>query len=271
MNQQLFSILESEGIQLLASIALKDCEILRPYKLTKAGFSEGEELFATIFAIPYLTPAQNRNLSAYAVSRDYHIFFKQLFDTVIPKLEGAFPGYLFGGFADDSPINEREAAARAGLGIIGDNGLLITEKYSSYVFLGEIITNLPIECKIGEIRRCEGCGRCKKACPMVTHGECLSAITQKKGELTDEEKRLIIENGSVWGCDKCQECCPHTTNAIKNKTIYTDVEFFESNRISNLTKDILDGMTREEFASRAYSWRGKSVIARNLDILEKGD
>lgn len=269
MKKKIFSILNNHGITLSSAISLNDCHIIRKYKLEKAGFSENDELFAVIFAVPYLTHQEGRNLSAYATPRDYHLFFKQLFGAVIPKLESTFPKHRFVGFSDDSPINERDAAARAGLGIIGENGLLITDKYSSYVFIGEIITDLPIECEALEIVRCRNCGACRNACPVKFSGECLSAVTQKKGSLTEDEIKAIKNNGAVWGCDRCQEVCPHTTKAVKNGTIYTDIEFFKKDNLSHLNSSILENMTDEEFASRAYSWRGKGVIKRNLEIFEK--
>lgn len=272
MTDRILALIKEYGISLAAPIAVKDCNVLRRYKLEKAGFSDldgnFDGLFAVILAIPYLTPQKKRNLSAYAAPRDYHGYFKELFSSLIPRLEEEFHGYRFAGFADDSPIAERDAAAKAGLGIIGDNGMLITEKYSSYVFLGEIVTDLPLECETFEIRRCQGCGVCKRACPMSEIGECLSALTQKKGELSEKEAAAIEKYGSVWGCDICQEVCPHTLRAIKNGTIYTDVEYFKESTVGHLSREILDGMTDGEFAERAYSWRGRKTIERNLGIVE---
>ncbi len=268
MTETILTILKDFGIDLSAPIALKDCTVLRPYKLERAGFSDKDELFAVIIAVPYLTRQQKRNISAYAVSRDYHLYFKKLFGEVLPKLRQAFPHNRFAGFADDSPIDERDAAARAGLGVIGDNGMLITERYSSYVFLGEIVTDLTLEYDAKEIVRCQGCGVCKQSCPMGDLSECLSSLTQKKGELTPKECAAIKKYGSAWGCDRCQEVCPHTLRAIKNGTIYTDIDFFKQNNVPLVSAEGIEKMTDEEFAERAYSWRGKKTILRNLNILE---
>ncbi len=269
MTDNLLRILKEFGIDLAAAIPLADCEITREYKLQRAGFSETDSLFAVMIAVPYLTRQSKRNISAYATARDYHLFFKELFDRLVPTLNTAFPEKRFVGFADDSPINERDAAAKSGLGIIGDNGMLITEKYSSYVFLGEIITDLPLICDPKPIKRCQGCGKCKQICPMSEIGQCLSALTQKKGELTENEEFFIKKHGSAWGCDLCQEVCPHTLRAIKNQTIYTNIDFFKNNTIPCLTTEILDLMDDEEFAKRAYSWRKRETIRRNLEIMKK--
>lgn len=269
MLNRIKNILSARGVELVSPVSLADLRILRPYKLERAGFSGSQGLTAIMLAVPYLTRQPRRNISAYAVSRDYHGFFKELFDSVIPELQSSFPDNHFAGFADDSPIDERDAAAIAGLGIIGDNGMLITERYSSYVFLGEIITDLPIPSEPKEIEHCRGCGVCKTACPMDKLGVCLSALTQKKGELTEGETEAIRKYGSAWGCDRCQEVCPHTLRAIKNETVYTDIEYFKQNTLPLLTRELLDSMSDEEFAKRAYSWRKRETVQRNLEILEE--
>lgn len=254
-----------------AAIRLSDCRIERPYLLERAGIADGT---AILLAVPYHTSAADtpgRNLSAYAVVRDYHGFFKELFDELIPALQAAFPEHKFAGFADHSPIAEVEAAAKAGLGIIGKNHLLITEKYSSYIFLGEVVTDACLPCKTGEIRSCEDCGACMRACPAGKIGTCLSALTQRKGELTDEEKATLLRYGSVWGCDICQEVCPHTKAARRNGTLDTKIAYFNEQTLPVLTCKELDAMDDETFSHRAYAWRGRPTIRRNLRMFEDSE
>ena len=271
MINEILSLLREHGINLSAPISLKDCEITREYKLSRAGFGNTEDLTAIMIAVPYYIAHSEKNISSYAASRDYHGFFAELFASLIPTLKERYPKNNFAGFADDAPINERHAAAAAGLGVIGDNGMLITEKYSSYVFLGEIITDIPTEERPLPISRCIGCGACKRACPMDKIGVCLSALTQKKGALTEDEEQTILQYGSAWGCDICQEVCPCTKNAIERGTIYTDVEYFKKDLIPLLSRKDIDEMSDERFSKRAYSWRGRAVILRNLDIIEKNE
>lgn len=254
-------------IDCFSAISLKDCKIQKPYLLERAGITDGT---VVMMAIPYFTHGADgkHNLSAYAIPKNYHLFFEHLFDSLIPLLKKEFPQYQFAGFSDHSPIWETGAAVSAGLGVLGKNGLLLTEKYSSFVFLGELITDAILPVNAREIVTCENCGACKQACPMEKIGSCLSALTQKKGTLSDEEKKSIKEYGSVWGCDICQTVCPHTQNALKNGTIFSPIPFFSENNIPILTEEILDGMDEEIFLTRAYSWRGKEPIARNLKILK---
>ena len=266
----LSEILQKKSIDCFAPIPLKACRVRKPYLLERAGITDGT---AVILAIPYYTRAcanSERNISAYAVSRDYHRFFQDFFDEILPILRTKFPQHRFAGFADHSPIAETEAAARAGLGVIGKNHLLLTEKYSSYIFLGEIITDAQIPCEIYEISECENCGACMKKCPAKDCGTCLSALTQKKGVLNTAEEAAILKYGSAWGCDICQEVCPHTQKALKNGTIFSPIPYFGGTALAHLTVKALDAMTDEEFTRRAYAWRGRETVRRNLLLFEKG-
>ena len=262
-------MLESRGINISAAIKLSDSLIIKKHKILRAGFDEKSQLYAVVFAVPYLTDSGDKNLSAYAVPRDYHLFFKELFSSLIPTLKEEFSSYTFAGFADDSPIDERTAALIGGLGILGDNGLMITTKYSSFIFLGEIITDMPLDTVEYEIQKCEGCGKCAAACPKEECGDCLSALTQRKGELSEEEKQYVLKYGSVWGCDICQEVCPHTARAKKQGTIYTNIDFFKEKLTPILTSSTVDAMSDEDFSERAYSWRKRETIRRNLLLFEE--
>lgn len=264
-------LLFERGIDTVGAVRLCDCKMLREYKLKNVGLDTGAPLFVYIFAVPYYAKRESEgNISKYAVPRDYHLFFNSLFDEIIPLLSKEYPEYKFAGFTDNSPIDEIHAAALSGIGVIGKNGLLITEKYSSFVFLGEIVTNLPSDfCDARKIRECIACGKCTSACPKNELGVCLSALTQKKGKLTDNEANAIKKHGSAWGCDICQSVCPYTEAAIKSGTIYTSVDFFCDKLTPSLDADTIRNMSDADFSQRAYSWRKKETILRNLEILEK--
>ena len=258
----------SEGIELWSAIDLDECTVTRRYLLDRNGISTGSVI---IMAVPYLSHDYGEgNVSEYAKCKDYHLYFKELFSRILPKLKEEFPQNVFCGFSDHSPINEREAAARAGLGLIGLNGLLITEKYSSFVFLGEIITDIRIEGTVCKIQYCKQCGHCRRACPagFGSHSECLSSLTQKKGDLTEEETGILSKSDCVWGCDICQTVCPHTKSAIQNGTAFSHIPFFIEERLPRLTYRSVSEMSDSAFSQRAYAWRGRQTILRNLKINE---
>lgn len=265
----------------LCAIPLSVCRPARSYLLKRAGIPLTGT--AVLFAIPYVMTedVQNpeRNLSLYAVPRDYHGYMKELEATVLPSLREVFPEHTFALFADHSPILEADAAARAGLGVLGMNGLLITKEYGSFIFIGEIITDADYTAVTGECvpsfpaepPTCEKCGACLVACPMgCREGDrtaCLSALTQKKGDLTEAEIAAVRKGGLVWGCDACQLACPHNIRVIR-EGLNTPIPYFRENRLHRVQSDTLTAMSDTEFASRAYSWRGRAVIGRNCRLFD---
>ncbi len=215
-----------------------------------------------VACFPYLlddTQYKGRNISKYAVVTDYHEVALKRLQKVADSLKKLYPENEFSPFADNSPIPEVSAACSAGLGVKGINTLLITEKYGSYVFIGEIVTDLKLDAVDCEIKKCSECKECISVCPAKAIYEnsfnkeiCLSAVTQKKGELTDGEKKLMQECGCIWGCDICQDICPMNRNAAT-----TQIEEFLSSPVPNVTIGC-------DISGRAYEWRGRKVIERNI-------
>ena len=94
---------------------------------------------------------------------------------------------------------------------------------------------------------------------------CLSALTQKKGELTTEEEEAILRGGLAWGCDACQLACPHNIRVLREE-LNTRIPYFAEDRLTRLDSQILSHMSDEAFATRAYAWRGRKVIQRNCAL-----
>lgn len=217
-----------------------------------------------VACFPYLLPEseyEGINISKYAVVTDYHSVAMMHLEKAAKQLKELFPDHEFSAFSDNSPIPEVKAACLAGLGVRGMNSLLITEKYGSYVFIGEIVTDLEIEAEEHSEIPCIKCGKCIITCPSSAIKEnsfdrsiCISEITQKKRELSEEEIRLMKECGCIWGCDICQNVCPMNQEAAT-----TEIEEF----LSSAVPHIESGCSLE---GRAYEWRGRKVIERNISI-----
>ncbi len=214
---------------------------------------------------PYKVPVEKGNLSLYAAVPDYHEIAGHMLDNACTALRNAFPEHDFVWFIDNSPVPEVYTASLCGLGMIGDNGLLINPRFGTFCFIGEIVTNLEVPFTGEEPSFCEHCGTCRAACPGKALSEdcfvrdnCVSYITQKKGTLSEPEIELIRKNGSVWGCDTCQDVCPHNKNA---ENTYIDAFLRRAN------PDVRDNDLANA-SDRAYMWRGKSVIKRNMDIFK---
>lgn len=206
---------------------------------------------------------KNSNVSKYAVPADYHLIAGEYLKKITEELKKAFPENNFEYFCDNSPIDEVRAAILCGLGVKGRNGLLINKKYGSFCFVGEIITDMDMEYSVPDTEGCLNCGICEKRCPAgaisengIDRSKCLSNVTQRKGELSAEEIMLIKKSGCIWGCDTCQDACPMNSNL----QITPIKEFLES-----AVPVFQEGDSIEQ---RAYSWRGRKVIERNLGYIK---
>ena len=247
---------------------IEDLRCTFPELIARDGISPRS---AIVYLVPYYG-GETVNLSRYAAARDYHLYIKELNSRLSDYLSSVKLGSVNKGYGDHSPIDERHAALSLGLGVAGKNGLILNEKYGSYVFVGDMLTDIsPEELSASvpcEIKPCIGCGRCISACPTGILGgigdDCLSAMTQRKGELSEEEIALIRKYNTAWGCDECQAACPYN-----NKGVLSPITFFLEDRIEEITKDLLDSFDKAAFSSRAFAWRGRKTIERNIEILNK--
>ncbi len=262
--RRLFASMKIEYFSCIPYSALRETA---PHIIKRQGFTPRSVI---LFLLPYYA-GETVNISRYAAARDYHIAVRKYTSKIISFLNDRFPGSHSAGFGDHSPIDERHAALISSLGILGDNGLLINERYGSYVFIADVITDIPAELlgesPLAEIRKCESCGLCRESCPTgilrTYEGNCLSAVTQRRGELTEAEAELMRKYNTAWGCDICQSVCPHNRSPE-----ITPLDFFKEERITELTSERLAEMRDAEFAERAFAWRGRAVVQRNLELLK---
>ncbi len=226
-----------------------------------------------IAAFPYYAGAADGNLSLYARGTDYHLVLGEKLKTICDILSEKYPSYSFLPSVDASPLPEREAAWLAGVGLRGKNGLVIVPPYGSYVFLGGIVTDKPLDLpETAPAPDCLSCGKCVAVCPSgaLTEGgvdpsRCLSALTQRKGELTEEEAELVRKHPLIWGCDLCQAVCPYNAAPA-----ITPLAPFREDLIFSLTGADLEGLTHRAFQAkypgRAFTWRGPGPLRRNLEL-----
>ena len=125
-----------EKIEYYAVLDYGDCRVINTRLAEKMGFTPRS---AILFLLPYFV-GYPTNFSVYAASRDYHLAVSEITGRIIAQLRSAYGEYSYAGFGDHSPIDERHAALIAGLGILGENRLVINEKYGSYFFIAEILT-----------------------------------------------------------------------------------------------------------------------------------
>ncbi|WP_209453134.1 tRNA epoxyqueuosine(34) reductase QueG [Thermoanaerobacterium butyriciformans] len=203
---------------------------------------------------------------------DYHKvlidLLEKLRDFILSKCNDAKAVLL----VDNNPLLERAIAYNAGIGFFGKNNMIINEEFGSYLFLGEMLINVPFEPDSKIESKCGSCTRCLKACPgkalieeyKIDANKCLSYATIKKGYLSDSTlKRLGTR---IYGCDTCQDVCPFNEKAKK----VTRREFTPQNlKPKHDLREILSldkKKFQELFGTTSASWRGKNTIVRNAII-----
>ncbi|MNC23284.1 Epoxyqueuosine reductase [compost metagenome] len=167
---------------------------------------------------------------------------------------------------------DRAVAERAGIGFSAKNCSIISPKWGSWIYLGEMVTNIPFPPDTPVEEGCGSCTKCIDACPtgaLVGPGQlnaqaCISYLTQTKGFLSDEYMTKI--GNRLYGCDTCQIVCPKNRGKNWNHRpeLQPDPEI-----VKPLLLPILELSNREfkeQFGSSSAAWRGKKPIQRNAVI-----
>ncbi|CAI8023980.1 Epoxyqueuosine reductase, partial [Geodia barretti] len=155
-------------------------------------------------------------IARYARGRDYHRVMKRKMRDLVAALNEAFGTTVAARwYVDDGPMLDRAAAARAGLGWFGKNSNILTSELGSWVFLGQIVTDMDLEAD-SEIRKtCGSCVACIDSCPtgaivapyVIDNNRCISYQTiENRGPIPPELRPKMLD--WVFGCDICQEVCP---------------------------------------------------------------
>ncbi|MBN2744738.1 MAG: tRNA epoxyqueuosine(34) reductase QueG [Marinilabiliaceae bacterium] len=158
----------------------------------------------------------NFKIARYAWGHDYHEVIREKLNELFNYIRDYhYPDLQGRAFVDSAPVLERAWAARAGLGWMGKNTCLIHPKLGSYVFISELIINMPLTGNSSLVNNhCGSCSRCIDACPTqaITPGfvdarKCISYWTiEHKGEIDPSITQNL--NNWIFGCDICQEVCP---------------------------------------------------------------
>ena len=254
-------LLKKKIIDFAASIKIEKCSI--------AHYS-GKSAVVCLF--PYFSGYREGNLSLYAHSLDYHKIISEKLKLISDFIKSIAPSCTAECFCDIGPEVDRLLAYRAGLGFYGKNGMLINSEYGSFFFIGYVLCDLNLTPDAPIENECMGCGKCFEACPggaLSASGfdisKCASHISQKKGTLTKEEEEILKKSGLIFGCDACQKVCPHNKEACKAMKEFTE------NLMSGICLDDIKSLTNRQFSekygNRAFSWRGKKLLERNLELL----
>jgi epoxyqueuosine reductase len=213
-----------------------------------------------------------RRVARYARGKDYHDVMGARLEALEERVREAFPGCETRRYVDTGPVLERELAARAGMGAVGKNTMLLHPEGGSWFLLGELFLSLDLAPDAPLTDLCGSCTLCLEACPTgalpepyrLDSNRCISFWTiEHRGALPPEARRMV--GGWVFGCDVCQEVCPW--NAAPEGTegaVHPEMELPPERAELDLAR--LLRLPREEYVER---FRGSPMKRAKLEGLQR--
>ena len=193
-------------------------------------------------AINYYTEIENQKVkfSKYAHGKDYHVIVKQKLNELLDYIKNELNQDTKGSASvDSSPIMEKQWAQRGGIGWQGKHTILINDEYGSWIFLGELLLDIPLEYDEPFTKDiCGTCTACIDACPtqalsdyQLDATKCISYLTvELKSNFDADQKNKL--NDWIYGCDICQQVCPWN---IKKKKYTVEESFKPKNELTEYT------------------------------------
>jgi epoxyqueuosine reductase len=210
-----------------------------------------------------------RRVARYARGADYHEVMTERLKIVETRVHEAFPGCDTRRYVDTGPVLERELAAKAGIGAVGKNTMLLHPEAGSWFLLGELFLSLDLAPDQPLADLCGSCTLCLEACPTGALAEpyrldsnrCISYWTiEHRGALPPAARRMV--GGWVFGCDVCQEVCPW--NAAPEGARHPEMELAPQRAELDLAR--LLRLPREEYVER---FRGSAMKRAKLAGLQR--
>jgi len=216
-------------------------------------------------------------ISKYAYGKDYHIVLKDKLNELLRFIDNEITPCRGRAFVDSAPVLERAWARESGLGWIGKNSMLISPKFGSFVFLGELIVDLELDYGSEIISdHCGTCTRCIDSCPagaitnprIIDARKCVSYQTIENKDEIPPDLRSKLKN-RIFGCDICQDVCPWNRK-IENtgsKEFKPTKEFIEMDNDAwhNLDKATYHRIFRKTAVERA----GYKKLIQNINMLNQ--
>ena len=221
---------------------------------------------------------QNNNtykISKYAYGQDYHSVIKEKLKELLDFIQTTIGEVSGRAFVDSAPVLDKAWAAKSGLGWIGKNSNLITQKVGSFYFIAELIIDLELEYDHATTDHCGTCTACIDSCPtqaivspyMVDGSKCISYFTiELKDNLPQEMKGKFDD--WMFGCDICQDVCPwNKFSKSHNEPLFNpnpEVLSFTKKDWEEITEDVF----KKVFENSAVKRTKFAGLKRNIDFLK---
>ena len=213
-------------------------------------------------------------ISKYAFGQDYHFVIKQKLNELLHSIQNEIGAVSGRAFVDSAPVLDKAWAAKSGLGWIGKNSNLITQKRGSFYFIAELIIDLDLDYDHATTDHCGTCTACIDACPteaivapyVVDGSKCISYFTI---ELKENIPPVLKGKFNDWafGCDICQDVCPWN----KFSKPHSEPLFNPNQEILDFSKkdwlEITDDTFKKVFSKSAVKRTKFAGFKRNIDFL----
>ena len=215
-------------------------------------------------------------ISKYAYGQDYHFVIKEKLKELLHFIQVEIGDVSGRAFVDSAPVLDKAWAAKSGLGWIGKNTNLITQKVGSFYLIAELIIDLELDYDTAVTDHCGSCTACLDACPtaaivapyVVDGSKCISYFTiELKDNLPQEMKGKFDD--WMFGCDVCQDVCPWN----RFSTPHNEPLFQTNPDILNFSKSDWEEITLETFqkvfknsAVKRTKYEG---LLRNINFLKE--
>ena len=220
--------------------------------------------------------ADSYKISKYAYGKDYHFVIKNKLKQLINFIQEEIGEVDGRAFVDSAPVLDKAWAAKSGLGWIGKNSNLITQKVGSFYFIAELIVDLDLEYDIPTTDHCGTCTACIDASPtkaiiapyVVDGSKCISYLTIELKEAIPSAFSEKMDNW-MFGCDVCQDVCPWNRFSAP----HDEPEFKAREELLNYSKQEWEELTQEVFqeifrksAVKRTKYKG---LMRNITALKR--
>ncbi|PKH66416.1 tRNA epoxyqueuosine(34) reductase QueG [Flavobacterium sp. ALD4] len=225
-------------------------------------------------------PGQKQNEDAYKISKyaygaDYHYVIKDKLKELLFSIQETIGEVSGRAFVDSAPVLDKAWAAKSGLGWIGKNSNLLTQKVGSFYFIAELIIDLELDYDYAATDHCGTCTACIDACPtqaivdpyIVDGSKCISYFTIELKENIPQEMKGKFADWA-FGCDICQDVCPWN----KFSKQHNEPLFSPNPDLLSMTRKDWDEITEETFKvvfKDSPLERTKFLgLKRNMDFLK---
>ena len=227
----------------------------------------------------YPSELQNQDsykISKYAYGQDYHHVIKEKLKELLYFIQTEIGQVSGRAFVDSAPVLDKAWAAKSGLGWVGKNSNLITQKVGSFYFIAELIVDLELDYDTPTTDHCGSCTACLDACPteaivapyVVDGSKCISYFTiELKDNLPQEMKGKFDD--WMFGCDVCQDVCPwNRFSKPHNEPLFqtsSDILNFSKSDWEEITTDTFQKVFKNSAVKRT-KYEG---LLRNINFLKK--